>query len=202
MRNLRALKDCSEHLIISTTIGLSNMKYVGQLAIALNQYSFRHWKVSPAQIQSPLNVTEDISSEEWNKLVDIILPLCYFRVHIKKMFDFDLFNKYSKTNIKMDCIYNCGFGKRKFYITTNFDILPCSCVKENVGNLFKDKIEVISERLTTIGTIVPDENSICVKCEYLKHCNGGCPGYSMKCFGVYNMGDIRCPKVREGYEKY
>lgn len=203
IKNINRLKEFSNKLVISTTVGRDNVEYIYGLANILNNLSFHHWKVSPVQLRDPKRIDEEISSTDWNQFVDAIIPLCYFRVTIKKMFDFELMEK--NKDFKSDsnkCIYNCGFGSRKFYITQNFNVLPCSCVNENVGNILTDDVADIKQRLTEIGNIVPNVDSVCYNCDYRHICNGGCPGYSLKCFGVTNMGDIRCPKVRSVYEKH
>lgn len=201
IRNILELRDYSNRIVISTTVGKDNFQDVLTLAKQLNNYQFHHWKVSPLQLNNPLQIDDEINPSTWNRFVDKLLPLCKFRVHIKKLFDFDLMRRYKNHNLTSS-IRNCGFGLNKFYISSDFNVFPCSCVTESVGNILNENLERIYLRLRKIGTIIPKNNSVCSKCEYVNICNGGCPGYSYKCFGSYDMGDIRCPKVRLFYEKY
>ena len=190
--NIMLFSDVWTHLAISTTVRRYEMKNIKELAVYLNCLKFHHWKVSQEQISHPTKETI-IPTAEWNNLVDKLLPLCRYRVTIKKMFAFDIWEKYLKNNNDINIVRNCSLGNKKVYVTPNFDILPCTCMNNTCGNLLVESLDVIRNRLNNLQIIEPDESSICYKCDYKRICNGGCPGYSMKVFGKYNMGDIRCP---------
>ena len=199
-----ALRQVSDHLIVSSTVTFSSLDSFSILAKELNSYSFKYLKISPEQVENPLS-DKIIPSEVWNGFVDTILPLCHYHVRIKKLFDFSIMDRYlaSKQDVdKKHFTFNCGFGKAKFYITPTLDVLPCSCLGEVVGNLLTDSFDCIIDRLNKIGEITPDTYSQCYSCKYSSICNGGCPGYSKKVFGKYNMGDIRCPLIRNTHEKH
>ena len=201
---LDSLRVVSDHLIVSSTITFSTIDSYYALAEELNQYSFRYLKISPEQVGNP-SVDKLIMPEVWNSFVDRVLPLCRFHVRIKKLFDFGIMDKYLARNVDPyndHFTFNCGFGKAKFYITPTLDVLPCSCLSDVIGNLKTDSMDCIIDRLNCIGRIIPDINSLCHSCKYSCICNGGCPGYSKKVFGDYNRGDLRCPLLRDSYEKY
>lgn len=194
--SLERLRAVSNHVAISTTVGKSYIKQTKELAIQLNQFQFHHWKVSPEQLSNP-TVNNIITSKEWNSFVIDLLPLCRYRVHIKKLFAFDLWERHLLSSSKEDASFNnnCGWGKTKLYVLPNGDVLPCTCLKEIIANVFVESPEQIKQRMENISCLIMDEHSICYSCKFLNLCNGGCPGYSQKYFGKKNMGDIRCPKI-------
>ena len=199
--NINKLNDVSEHILISSTFGIGNYRGAPELAKALNSFSFYRWKISMEIVQDPLNDKMiDISS--WNNMVDLLLPLCHFRVRIQKYYDFRLMdnflNKYDP--IKHKIITKCGSGLTTFVINPDFSATPCTCMNENIGNFYNDDTISLLEKLETHCQLPPTRESICYECKYSSICNGGCPGYSMKCFGQYNMGDIRCPLVKQHYK--
>ena len=68
---------------------------------------------------------------------------------------------------------------------------------KTIGNFITDNTEILLSKLENHCQLDPDEESICFSCKYKAICKGGCPGYSKKCFGKFNMGDLRCPLVKE-----
>lgn len=190
--SIRLFSNVWTHLALSTTVKRCEMDNIKELATYLNCLKFHHWKVSQEQVSHPTKETI-IPTKEWNHLVENLLPLCQYRVTIKKMFAFDIWEKYTEDNHDISIARNCSLGNNKVYITPNFDVLPCTCMNYSCGNLLVDSVDVIRTRLNKLQIIEPDESSICYNCDYKRICNGGCPGYSMKVFGKYNMGDIRCP---------
>jgi radical SAM protein with 4Fe4S-binding SPASM domain len=196
LQNLIALKEYASKIVLSTTVGVRNAGNVCDLAFFLNDYKFRHWKVSLEQVCSP-GKDDEINYCDWNKLVDQILLKCAYEVHIKKQFDFELMDKaVGKEHLFKSINRNCGFCKNKIYIDTNLDVYPCSCIDLKVGNLKEDTVKSLKEKIDKLGNIAPSVDSPCFSCKYKKLCNGGCPGYSYKYFGSLNRGDIRCPIVK------
>lgn len=201
VNNIRLLHEVSNHIVISTTVGKDSIDHVKQLAVYLNDLNFHHWKVSQVQVENPHKDTI-LPTDMWNDFVDELLPLCYYRVTIKKMFAFDIWNKHLEqgySGISLNC--NCGLGKNKVYITPQMDVMPCTCMDEICGNVVRDGWESLRKSLDDIGDIAPAKQSVCNTCRYKVICNGGCPGYSKKVFGKLNMGDIRCPFVSENYNQ-
>lgn len=196
VHNIKQMYDVSSHIAISTTVRKGLLHQIKELAIYFNNLSFHHWKVSQEQLQYP-SKTNIILSDEWNAFVDELLPLCHFRVMVKKMFAFDIWNRYLKQRFHEDLLNcNCGLGRNKVYITPEMDVMPCTCMDDNYGNLLRDTWEDIAIKLKSLGYVVPAKQSVCYTCMYKIICNGGCPGYSKKVFGVLNMGDIRCPYIK------
>lgn len=193
--NLKYMECVSSHIVISTTVSYNNFNDILNLARILNSYTFRHWKVSPEQVLTPRDKNY-ITPEDWNSLVDELLPYCSFLVHIQKIFDFSIMDSFLENRKDISSINcNCGLGRSKIYLSPNYDIIPCSCMSDNIGNLFKLSSDQIRSKLLPYSQIVHDSSTICGSCKYLKICNGGCPGYSKKVFGTLNSGDIRCPKI-------
>lgn len=192
--NLERLKDYSSHLSISATVTPSNINDVLEFASFLNNLKMRRFTVSYVQ---PLHPKDElmISNVTWNNFVDRLLMLCNYRVDVSKLYDFRLMDKCLEKRQNWHGVTNCGRGITHFYVTSNFDVLPCTCTEETVGNLFRDDISIIKKRLSQKERVSVDILSACHSCPYLSICNGGCPGLSKKVFGVENMGDIRCPIV-------
>lgn len=200
MNNLCFFSDEYEHISLSMTITRDNRESALAIAKVLNFYRFRRLSVSIVQ---PINPLKEIllTKDEWNEFVDNLLPLCCYRVDVSKIFDFEMMDAFLQSGRDWYGYTNCGRGISHFYVSPQFDVLPCTCLDERVGNILVDDIKDIKERLLLSSIISIAEDSICHSCKYLKICNGGCPGLSTKVFGHPNMGDIRCPKVNEYYRQ-
>lgn len=199
---IKKLKRFSDSIVISTTVDKRNVQGVLRLIEILNSLNFSYWKVSWVQSLHPQIDKYALNYQEWNNFVDMILPMCYFRVHISKLFDFNIFDKYKKEPFTESITKNCGAGKNKLYIFPNGDVYPCSCVKDwKLGNVYMDQFDSICSKLSTQTQITIPLDSICYKCKYVNICNSGCPGYSYKVFGKIGYGDIRCPFVKNEYDK-
>ena len=198
LNNLSLLSSVSSHINISTTVTPENLQSIVELGSVLNNYKFRHWKVSPVQVEDPLN-DRIIDYREWNFFVDELLKHCKYSVLIQKFFDFELYDKFlaTKHNTKNVPIYNCGIGKYKIYISPTFNVYPCSCMDDSIGNVLEEDFLSIYKKLNILGDIKVDKKSPCFTCKYLSICNGGCPGYSKKVFNKINFGDVRCPIVSQ-----
>ena len=183
-----------KHIALSTTVSKTNYDNIVEFTKLLNNFKFSHLKVSLEQVINPLK-DDIVSYKEWNTLVDNILDTAKFRVHTSKLFDFKLWDKYAETVKHGTLLSNCGYGYAKFYVDSEFNVLPCSCTDDKIGNLLSDSIEFIDNRLKEISEIKIPETSICYACRYREICNGGCPGYSIKVFGKKGSGDFRCPFV-------
>ena len=194
--NLRFFSDEYEHISLSMTITRDNRESALSLAKVLNNYRFRRLSVSIVQPINPL--TEILlTKDEWNEFVDNLLPLCYYRVDVSKLYDFEMMDTFLQSGRDWNGYTNCGRGVSHFYISPQFEVLPCTCINESVGNLLIDELHELKERLESASKIKVSESSPCCKCRYLSICNGGCPGLSTKVFGAPNMGDIRCPIIRQ-----
>ncbi len=196
VENIKYFEEYCSHLSISTTVTPSNIKNILSLSEFLNNLKFRRLSVSYVQPLNPRN-EKIISNKTWNSFVDELLIRCYYRVDIIKFYDFALMKGFRDSGHEWEGIVNCGRGVTHFYVTPNFDVLPCTCTEYRVGNLLTDDITNIKNKLALSERVIVDKNSVCYGCEYVSMCNGGCPGLSLKVFGKENMGDIRCPKVRD-----
>lgn len=192
---IQSLDDVHDHITISMTVTPRNFQYSLKLAQELNDLRFRKLKVSIVHPQDP-STEELITNKEWNEFVDTLLPLCYYPVDISKLFDFEMMDDFLESGRIWNGTTNCGRGETHMYIQSNFNVLPCTCIPNSVGNLLEDNIGNIKERLAKSNDIVVSKESVCYTCKYRSICNGGCPGYSIKVFGKLGMGDIRCPIVR------
>lgn len=182
---------------ISTTVSKTNIKSMFRLAENLQNIPFHKWRLAPEQIFDPSQFARHVDSSEWNHFVDEILKVCFFKVSIKKVFDFSLMEKsLEDTNENRILRTNCGFGKYKMYIYPDFSVIPCTCMPHLViGNILNDNIEDVDKRIKSCQPVCL-KDSICKTCKFYTVCKGGCVGYSYYYQGAIGMGDIRCPKIK------
>lgn len=186
-KNSREILELIEYLFL-----LENMKY---------------WSISYEMPFGNKNFNDIMTSEEWNHFVEMILKKSKFKVKIKKIFPFELYDKITNQEKYIDNdsrIKNCGSGKSKIYIYPNFNVFSCTCLSDfSLGNLLNDNLENImnGDVAKQFRNYRVDDDSECKSCKYLKFCNGGCIGMSYHFFGRFGKGDIRCPKIYENEKK-
>lgn len=186
-----------DSISISTTVSKINIESMFTLAESLKNIPFHKWRLAPEQIFDTNHFRRHINPSEWNLFVDEILKVCFFKVSIKKIFDFTLMDKSLEDASKKRILRtNCGFGKYKMYIYPDFSVIPCTCMPHLVvGNILNDDIESINENITSCQPVC-SKDSACYSCKYYPVCKGGCVGYSYYYQGKIGMGDIRCPKIK------
>lgn len=162
-----------------------------------------YWRVSYEMPFGNASGIDDImSAEEWNSFVDNLLKTVNFRLKIKKLFPFDLYEKrwsdLEKTAFKCNRSINCGSGINKIYVYPDFRIYPCTCLTDFcVGELGKQSFSEImnGEKIKLFSEYSLKNGADCQDCKYKNYCNGGCIGMSYHYFGKLGMGDLRCPKL-------
>lgn len=188
---------------ISTTVTKQNYKNIFQFFKEIENFpKMKYWKVSPALPFGCEILKNTISINEWNELVDFILEKASVPVKIKKLFDFELLDRFIDSGkIKnLNIISNCGDVKSKIYVYPDFTVYPCTCLTDfPIGNLAKQNLEEIihSENAQKFLKYKVKKNSSCASCKYLSYCNGGCIGMSWNYFGQLGIGDFRCPLVKK-----
>lgn len=185
---------------LSTTISKRNVSNIEELAQYICRFQkMAYWKISP---QLPFGCGEFdtyIDTTTWNTLVEKLLDTVNVRMHIKKLFDFSIIEKY-QNQLPKNISSNCGSAKTKFYIYPDFTVYPCTCLTDfPIGNLKNQTLKEIQQAKYTkkFSSYCVDLTSACAKCEYLKFCNGGCIGMSYHYFGKLGMGDYRCPLIKK-----
>lgn len=188
---------------ISTTVNKQNFKHIFEFVKEIKSFQkMKYWKISPALPFGCETLKNTISINEWNGLVDFILEEALVPVKIKKLFDFELLDKFIDSGkIKnLNITSNCGDVKSKIYVYPDFTVYPCTCLTDfPLGNLTEQNLEEIihSEKAKIFSNYKVKENSSCSSCEYLKYCNGGCIGMSWNYFRKLGIGDFRCPFVKK-----
>lgn len=188
---------------ISTTVTKQNYENIFQFLKKIENFpKMKYWKVSPALPFGCEILKNTISINEWNNLVDFILEKASVPVKIKKLFDFELLDRFIDSGkIKnLNIISNCGDVKSKIYVYPDFTVYPCTCLTDfPIGNLAEQNLEEIihSKNAKKFLKYKVQENSSCASCKYLSYCNGGCIGMSWNYFGQLGMGDFRCPLVKK-----
>lgn len=162
-----------------------------------------YWRVSYEMPFGNASGIEDImSAEEWNFFVNDLLTKVNFRLKIKKIFPFDLYEKrwvdLERTAFKCKRSINCGSGVNKIYVYPDFKVYPCTCLTDFcIGELGKQSFyEIVNgEKIKIFSEYSLKNGSDCQECKYKNFCNGGCIGMSYHYFGKLGMGDLRCPKL-------
>ena len=200
VEKLTRLQPYAKHLVLSSTVGNTNLHDIKNLAQELNKYHFYRWKITEELVIDPFK-TSVVDIQDWNKMVDEVLPLCNFSVRVQKFFDFSLMDQFLKkyNPQKHQLITKCGSGTKSFSINPDFSVIACTCLDEPVGNIDTESIEQLLTKLESYCNKDPAKESVCFSCKYKEICKGGCPGYSKKIFGQFNKGDIRCPLVKKNY---
>lgn len=189
---------------IATVVNKANHDCMIDLATELAKLkNMTWWSVSMEMPFGEGSFEQILPIEDWNALVDKLLQNVSFKIKVKKLFPFELFDKYKE---KLDQIYeqgglcyNCGSGTSKIYIYPDLTVYPCTCLtKFPIGNLKEKTLDEIlrGEQNLKFSRYKIEEDSKCYKCEYKKYCNGGCIGMSYHHFGKLGYGDTRCPKFK------
>ncbi len=191
---------------IASVVGNSNNESILELVPVLKTLKkMKFWRVSYEMPFGNSNAQSIMLAEEWNQFVDKILEVVEFKMLIKKIFFFEIFDKYINNEEKiLTRCFNCGSGKDTIYIYPNFDVYPCTCLTDFcIGNLKNDSLDsIIKSSLNKKFTCYSlDEELPCISCKYFEYCNGGCIGMSYNILGSMGKGDIRCPILRSYYEK-
>lgn len=207
INTIKKLEKTDINYCIASVIGLNNKNEIFQLIPLLETFSkMIYWRVSYEMPFGSAKVNPIMPIEEWNHFVDEILNTVNFRLLIKKIFYFNLYNRLLENPEykNEDRHFNCGSGKTTIYIYPNFDIFPCTCLTDfPLGNILKISLESIltNDKNKKFSCYKIDSNLPCHSCKYFKFCNGGCIGISYNIMGALGKGDIRCPILRRYYEE-
>lgn len=168
--NVQKLRDKKIPYSISTTVDKYNYHNIYDLVEYMPLFEdMKYWKVSSTLPFGCASVESIISVDEWNDLVDYILDHAVVRVKIKKLFSFELLDKYINDGGKAPSITkNCGDVKNKIYVYPDFTVYPCTCLTDfPIGNLLnrnlKDIIESNEARIFSEYKVRDD--SECAKCK-------------------------------------
>lgn len=183
---------------ISTTVDKHNYNNVFEMVEQMSSFeNMEYWKISPTLPFGCASVDDIISVDEWNILVDYIIENSVVRVKTKKLFPFELLDRFIENGGKASSVIkNCGDVRSKLYVYPDFTVYPCTCLTDfPIGNLLDNKLDEIIE--SSVAKVFTEyrvsEDSACANCKYLEYCNGGCIGMSYNYFGVLGKGDFRCP---------
>lgn len=205
LNSVRALLAHDIPVKVSTTVNKENIGSLFNLSEMLSNLKIIRWKVSLEQAFSETESKRQVDTQEWNNFVDDLLKKVKIPISIKKIYDFQLFEKmerkFGKNFLKMNSIQNCGCCTSKIYIYPDLSVRACTCMDYFTLGSFKENtyLEILDYMKTKKTLLDISEESPCAKCEWLYLCNGGCPGYSNYYFGKIGYGDIRCPRVKEYY---
>jgi radical SAM protein with 4Fe4S-binding SPASM domain len=91
-------------------------------------------------------------------------------------------------------ISQCTAGKAKFSLACNGDIYLCNYIRKKIGNINKDKIDVIWERISYENSELNQIPENCIDCDSKMYCQGGCKGFSFMQNNDYRTKDSACFK--------
>lgn len=203
IRTVKRMDALGVQYSVASVVNRNNRESVIRLGDELSKLkNIRYWRVSYEMPFGSAGVKDMLRAEEWNAFVDEIIEKAKLRLKIKKIFPFDIYEKYKD---KLDSIItfgngcnNCGSGKDKIYVYPDLEVYPCTCLTDfSLGSLKTSTLqEILASRLIEPFIHYEINNEVCKSCEYLKYCNGGCIGMSYHIFNKLGMGDIRCPKLK------
>lgn len=204
LRTVEKLDALGSQYSIASVVNRNNREAVIRLGEKLSKLkNIRYWRVSYEMPFGNAGAKDMLSTEEWNAFVDEIIDKTKLRLKIKKIFPFDIYEKYRD---RLDSMIvpgsgcnNCGSGKDKVYIYPNLEVYPCTCLTDfSLGSLKDNTLQdILNSKMAEPFIHYEVKNEVCKICEYLKYCNGGCIGMSYHTYKKIGMGDIRCPKLRE-----
>lgn len=204
LSTIKFFDDSKVKYSIASVVNKNNMDSMEKLEQELRKLNnLKFWRLSYEMPFGSSNFKNMMTVEEWNSFVDKVLCFSTIKTKIQKIFPFELVKKYIDTIKKLKAeipqASNCGSGKDKIYIYPDLNVYPCTCLTDfPIGNLKEESLDKIltGEKIKKFSNYTP-KNDICLKCEYLKYCNGGCVGMSYHYFGELGMGDIRCPFIQK-----
>lgn len=210
IKTINRLDEKGYNYSVATVVSRNNKENMFELNRLLLKFkNKKFWKISYEMPFGNSDINNIMTSSEWNKFVDDIIKVSQFKLKIKKIFPFDLYQKKyiltQNTFNEHNRVYNCGSGINKLYIYPDFNVYPCTCLTDfPIGNIYDIPLEIIlnGEQANTFVNYQVAQESICYSCEYLKFCNGGCIGMSYHYFGKLGMGDVRCPKFKDYRSNY
>jgi len=203
---IATLENYEKHSIaysIASTIGKENKDKIFSLIPIINKRKVLYWLVSYEMPFGKSNKNNLLQVEEWNEFCDKLLSVVHFPLHVKKIFDFGLYERFENKFPILNRCFNCGSGINKLYIYPDLTVYPCTCLVDfPLGNLKTMSIaEILSgETIKRFSSYQINKSVPCNDCKYLIYCNGGCIGMSYNLFGKLGMGDVRCPTLRKHYE--
>ncbi len=192
---------------IASVVGYNNQNEIFSLIPHLEKLEkMKFWRISYEMPFGNAYSNNFLSSSEWNTFVDDILKKVNFRLLIKKIFPFEIYDKHlSQTyTITQNRCFNCGSGSNTIYVYPDFSVYPCTCLTDFcVGNLKTDSLKNIlsGNNIKRFSKYEVDSDIPCHTCKYFAFCNGGCIGMSYHVMGSLGKGDVRCPILRSYYEE-
>lgn len=203
MNTINLLDSIGAQYSVASVVNKNNVTYMKNLEKNLRQLkNMRYWRISYEMPFGSAGFKDMLSVSDWNAFVDEIISITQFKVKIKKIFPFELYNKYKD---KLEQITqnqgcnNCGSGNDKIYIYPDLQVYPCTCLTDfPIGSLENSSLyDILNGDKIYPFSCYSVKNATCRQCEYIKYCNGGCIGMSYHWFKKLGMGDIRCPKLSE-----
>lgn len=191
-------------LTVASTANKDNIGSFKELFLFLKKIGVKKWKISQEIQTDKSDYRKDkiIGAIEWNNFVKEIQKYtqCWDgQLNVKTLFNF-VDKKIPWDDIDEDFIKNTGCqpGIKKLYVYPDLSVIGCPCLHSfPLGNLESDDLmEVIFNKAIELNDyIMCKQDSVCSTCIYFILCKGGCPGASLREFGVINKSDPRCPLI-------
>lgn len=204
LHTIKILDGLNAQYSVASVVNKNNREAMLSLEPILSElHNIRYWRISYEMPFGSAGTENMLSAEEWNAFVDKIIDNAKLRLKIKKIFPFDIYEKYkdrlNEIITTKNACNNCGSGKDKIYIYPDLQVYPCTCLTDfPLGSLKENTLqEILNNNNAEPFLQYEVKNDICKSCDYLKYCNGGCIGMSYHIFKKLGWGDIRCPKLKE-----
>ena len=200
--NINKLSNAGIFITVATTISNSNCNSLKNLDQILAGINFSRWNIKRVVGSGRASDTDDISTQEWNRLVEEFqrATLNAHRSRISYMFSEEGIQAASRTNNDFElnaANSNCGTGRSKLYVNPNGTVYPCACMEDViVGNFINQSAIEVLKLLENLG-VEPTSEAACRLCPAWKVCRGGCPGAAKRTTAP-GLGDPRCPLAAAG----
>lgn len=202
--NINHLAGSGISVTVATTVTNSNIASIEKLDRVLADTQFTRWNVKRVVGSGRASDTDDISTNDWNKLVSQLRQktLNQDRLRISTMFSDESIRSVSRmVGISEGggdvSNANCGTGRSKLYVNPNGSVYPCACMEQRIVGSFVN--QTASEILNFLNDIEiePALESVCRLCPAWEVCRGGCPGAAQRTIAPA-LGDPRCSLAAAG----
>lgn len=189
---------------VATTVTNSNITSISILDSYLSDMHFSRWNVKRVVGSGRASDSDDISTEDWNKLVKQLSQTTKNRdrLRISSMFSEEqikIASRIEMAEMQSLEVYNanCGTGRSKLYINPNGSVYPCACMENRIVGSFRSQPASEILKCLSLVEVEPALQSVCRICPAWAICRGGCPGAAQRTVAP-ELGDPRCPLAAAG----
>lgn len=176
-KNLKMVIDAGVHLSVNMVVNKTNIPFIRENAAYLKGLGVKRFGATPMGLNAENPQVNELLDVEMVKL--LIGDLCWIKQNLS--IEVDIFEALAK------CVFpreihqanlsflarKCQAGRSVVSIANNGDVRPCSHNPDIYGNLFKESLVSIWEKMSNwrSNQYIPDD---CKLCKAVERCIGGC----------------------------